>query len=264
MLSNIFYNHNSIEKVIIGFGTLFSNIYLKRTNTNDLSQTTTIKVPILYSSRDRMLVRAREVPELETDSKVGFSYPQMAFEMTGLSYDASRKLNTLNKLYNCAEDGTKSVLVPIPYNLDFELSIVAVSNREILQIVEQILPQFTPSITLRINTLTGFPSTEVPINLNSVDIQDNYDGNFVTDTREIIYTLRFTAKANIFGGVTDNSGKLIKTVIVNINTETNVPIATITTTPVATTDLNFDGVVNAGDTAILNATDDFGFNTIFT
>jgi hypothetical protein len=80
-------------------------------------------------------------------------------------------------------------------------------------------------------------------------------------TREIIYTLRFTASGNIFGAITDNSNKLIKHVTVNINTVNNsvVPASTLVVTPVAKTDLNNDGAINQLDNNLLTATSDFGF-----
>jgi hypothetical protein len=149
MLSNRWAYHQSIKNVIIAFGTLFSNIELRRYDkTNTLIQT--IKVPIHYANRDRLLARMIEVPDLEDNTLIGMKYPQIAFEMTSLQYDAERKLNTLNKLYNCSIDGKSSTLVPVPYNLDFEVNILTISNDDVLQIVEQILPYFTPTFTINI------------------------------------------------------------------------------------------------------------------
>jgi hypothetical protein len=87
-------------------------------------------------------------------------------------------------------------------------------------------------------------------------------GSYQDSTREIIYTLRFTASGNIFGAITDNSNKLIKQVTVNISTMKNsvAPASTLVVTPLAKSDLNNDGVVNQLDNNLLTATSDFGFS----
>ena len=265
MLSNLWFYNESIKRIIIAFGTLFSNIELRRYDKNNkLIQT--IKVPIHYANRDRLLARIVEVPDLEENTLIGMKYPQIAFEMTGIQYDVERKLNTLNKLYSCSIDGKNSTLVPVPYNLDFELNILTISNDDVLQIVEQILPYFTPSLNIKINSVPGFPSVEVPISLNNVSYSDSYAGNYMDSTREIIYTLRFTAAGNIFGAITDNSGKIIKQVTINLNTINNsiIPSSTLKVTPVANTDLNGDGIINELDNDLLTATSDFGFSKIWT
>ena len=240
---------------------MFSNIELRRFNSDNILVQTQ-KVPIHYANRDKLLARANEVPDLEKDTLIGQRYPQISFSMTGLSYDTERKLNTLQKLYSCSVDGTFSTLVPVPYNLEFDLDILTINNDDALQILEQILPYFVPSFTVKIVSIPGFPIVELPISLNSVNFSDSYAGNYMGDTREIIYTLRFTAKANVFGVVTDNSGKLIKFVTVNVSTIADAkPSSTLTVTPLAVTDLNRDGVINTLDDGLLTATDDFGFNS---
>lgn len=263
MLQNKWFANNSIENCIIAFGTLFSNIELRRFDKdNKLIQTQ--KVPISYTNRDKLLARANEVPDFETDTLIGQRYPQMSFEMIGIFYDSDRKLNTLQRLYSCSADGKSSVLVPVPYNLEFELNFITTSNRDSLQILEQILPYFTPSFTIKIITIPDFPTIELPISLNSVNFTDSYAGSYMSDIREIIYTLRFTAKSNIFGNITDNSGKIIKSVTVNVNTVENAePSSTLSVTGAATADLNNDGLINALDDALLTATDDFGFNSVW-
>jgi T4-like virus Myoviridae tail sheath stabiliser len=263
MLNNFWFYNRSIKNVIIAFGTIFSNIELRRYDSNN-SIIQTQKVPIHYANRDRLLSRALEVSDLEKDTLIGQRYPQMAFSMEGMSYDKDRKLNTLNKLYSCSVDGKSSTLVPVPYTLDFELNIITISNDDMLQIVEQIVPYFTPTFTIKIVSIIGFPSTEVPITLNGINIQDNYDGSYVSETREIIYTLRFSAAANVFGSVTDNSGKLIRSIIINLNTDmSNIGASVLSVKPVAKTDKNNDGLINDADSLLLTPTDDFGFENIW-
>jgi len=84
-----------------------------------------------------------------------------------------------------------------------------------LQIIEQIIPFFTPEFTITFETIDGVDEkTDMPIVLNGVTTEDNYEGNMEED-RMIIHTLTFTAKVFLAGPV-KRSG-VIRTAIVDIN-----------------------------------------------
>ena len=102
--------------------------------------------------------------------------------------------------------------MPVPYNMGFELSIMTKLNDDMLQITEQILPYFQPSYTLPIKLLGELKEVvNVPVQLENVSMVDDYEGNF--DTRRVlVYTLRFTAKTNLYGPITDVSNDVIKKV----------------------------------------------------
>ena len=60
---------------------------------------------------------------------------------------------------------------PVPYNFDFELFIL-VNNEDGTQILEQILPYFTPEFTVTINTIPDMGiKADVPIVLNSKSVR---------------------------------------------------------------------------------------------
>ena len=113
--------------------------------------------------------------------------------------------------------------MPVPYNMDFEMVIMAKNSDDALQIVEQILPFFQPdyTITLNDNTLMG-TTRDVPIILGGVQYEDSYDGAF-TERRVLTYTLSFTSKFYLYGPVTDQ--KVIKRVQVDqyTNIQVNAP-----------------------------------------
>ena len=103
--------------------------------------------------------------------------------------------------------------MPVPYNLSVQLYIMAKQSDDALQIVEQILPFFQPDYTLTINDMTDMGiKRDVPIILNDISYEDNYQGDFET-RRALIYTLDFTAKFYLYGPVT--SSTVIKTVQVD-------------------------------------------------
>lgn len=74
-------------------------------------------------------------------------------------------------------------------------------------------------------------------------------------------TLRFTAKTYLYGPVT--AGNIIKKSVANINVgdkATNARVLKYEVQPKATSDQDGDGDVDAIDTSLLTAEDDFGFN----
>ena len=216
MLGQQFY-HETVRKVGVAFGTMFNDIHLVRKN-NDGDIIQTMKVPLAYGPRQKFLVRLREDADLT--KQVAVTLPRLGFEITGLSYDPGRKLNRVQQFRKVKGTTTKQLDVqymPVPYNVDFELYILSKQSDDALQIVEQILPYFQPDYTVTINDNTDMGiKRDVPVVLNSVGYEDDYEGEF-TARRSIIYTLAFTAKFYLYGPVT--SSKVIKTVQVDQYTD---------------------------------------------
>ena len=111
--------------------------------------------------------------------------------------------------------------MPVPYNIGFELSILSKLNDDCLQIVEQILPYFQPSFNITVDLVESIgEKRDVPIVLNSVAFQDDYEGDF-SSRRALIYTLQFTAKTYLFGPIADSSEGLIRKVQVDMYADTD-------------------------------------------
>ena len=212
MLGQQFY-HESIRKVIVAFGTTFNNIQLVRKD-NDGNIKQTMKVPLAYGPRQKWLVRLNEDADLS--KQVAVTLPRIGFEIQNLSYDPSRKLNRVQKFKKVKGANSNRLdtqFMPVPYNLSIQLYIMAKQSDDALQIVEQILPFFQPDYTLTINDMTDMGiKRDVPIVLNDISYEDNYQGDFET-RRALIYTLDFTAKFYLYGPVT--SSAVIKTVQVD-------------------------------------------------
>ena len=212
MLGQQFY-HESIRKVIVAFGTTFNNIQLVRKD-NDGNIKQSMKVPLAYGPRQKWLVRLNEDADLA--KTVAVTLPRIGFEIQTLSYDSSRKLNRVQKFKKVKGANSNRLdtqFMPVPYNLSIQLYIMAKQSDDALQIVEQILPFFQPDYTLTINDMTDMGiKRDVPIILNDISYEDNYQGDFET-RRALIYTLDFTAKFYLYGPVT--SSTVIKTVQVD-------------------------------------------------
>lgn len=95
--------------------------------------------------------------------------------------------------------------MPVPYNMEFELSIMTKQNDDMLQIVEQILPYFQPGFSLTVDLVDQIgEKRDIPIILNNINMDDDYEGDFST-RRALIYTLSFTAKTYLFGPTSDTT-----------------------------------------------------------
>ena len=129
MLGTHFY-HEIIRKTIVGFGTLFNNIELRRTDkSGNIIQT--IKVPLAYGPREKFLARLDAEPRLDGRAEAQIQLPRISFEMNGITYDPSRKLSPVNVCVTPKSGDTKAVYKqysPVPYNLDFELNVFIVHS----------------------------------------------------------------------------------------------------------------------------------------
>ena len=198
-----FYNE-ILRRTIISFGTLFNDISIK-------NEGSVVKVPLAYGPTQKFLARLEQSPDL--NKSTAMSLPRMSFEFIGLTYDPSRKITTTQKfVVKDPSDGSevKKSYVPVPYNMQFELSVMTKLNDDMLQIVEQILPYFQPAYNLTVELVeTIKEKRDVPVVLENITMEDDYEGDY-TSRRVLLYTLRFTAKTYLFGPVSSASKDIIK------------------------------------------------------
>ena len=205
-----YFYHEILRRTVVSFGSLFNEISIKHTD-NSGNVKSVIKVPLAYGPTQKFLARLEQSPDL--NKPVQITLPRMSFEFTGLTYDPTRKSTTTQTfIAKSAVDGTetKKVYLPVPYNMQFELSIMCKLNDDALQIIEQILPFFQPSYSMTIELVDIInEKRDIPVILENITMQDDYEGNFTT-RRVLIYTLRFTAKTYLFGPVSSATKDIIK------------------------------------------------------
>ena len=217
MLGQTFY-HQTIRKYVVLFGTLFNdlNIEKKDSSGNVVSRQ---KVPIAYGPKQKFLTRIRQDPNI--DRQVAIQLPRMGFEMTSLTYDPIRKLNSVGKIMGRAlpteGQGTlRKMFNPVPYNMDFQLFVFVDNAEDGTQILEQILPFFTPDFNVTINAVSDLGiKLDVPISFNSASLEDTFDGEF-TARRTLIWTLDFFMKGFLYPDI-KGGGKIIKSVQVDFH-----------------------------------------------
>lgn len=242
MLGTHFY-HEIIRKTIVGFGTLFNNIELRRTDSSG-NTVQSIKVPLSYGPREKFLARLDAEPALDGRSEAQITLPRISFEMKGISYDPSRKLSPIQICTTPKTDTTDAVYKqysPVPYNLDFELNIISKNNNDSVQVLEQILPYFQPVFNISIKLVEQTNEIkDIPIILNNVSMQDDYEGDFIK-RRSLIHTLNFTAKTYVYGPVATSD--VIRTVNVDIGAavSSGARYVRYSATPKALEDYNSDG-----------------------
>tara|TARA_R110002074_G_scaffold400050_1_gene594563 strand:+ start:554 stop:1351 length:798 start_codon:yes stop_codon:yes gene_type:complete len=253
-----YFYHERIRKSVATFGTIFNDIHVQRTASNGavLNQT---KVPLAYAPKDKYLERIRENPSLIDDTKVALKLPRMSFEITSLAYDPERilpKNNNYIQAYGTSSTESNKIYSPAPYTIFFSLNIYAKLQDDALQIVEQILPYFNPQYTLTLKPLVGFDTIkeDVPITLQSVSFQDDFEGS-LEQRRTIIYTLDFGMRVNFHGPI--RKSKVIRSTTANIH---------IDKASLLTSGADSDGLyvkqITTPNPANATPFSDFGFTTV--
>jgi len=267
-----------IRKYVILMGTLLNNIRITRTDSNG-DVTALLKVPITYGPKDKMLARIKQDPAIDRPTATA-PLPMISFEMGKMSYDGTRKLNTVGKStvkYDGQPNKFKYQYNPVPYNIEFKVFVYAKNAEDGTKIIEQILPYFTPDWTTTVNLIPEVEITmDIPIVLNNISYSDTYDGEF-QDRRAIIWSLDFVLKGYLYGPV-KNTG-IIKFVKTNFYIpSTNTAAEGVGITPIAERitiqpglDANGDPITYYGQSnnnlgtlpyTEINAEDDYGFITM--
>jgi hypothetical protein len=208
MLNDSVFYHGITRKCIIGFGRLFSNIHIDRKQTDPVHGTTVqrLHVPLSYAPKEKWLARIDEDPTLENHTLT--SLPRISFEIIAYTYDSLRKVNRMQYMKNDAAAGDNStafVRTPVPYNIDMSVYIITKTQEDALQIIEQILPWFTPEYSMTINAVDDMGiKLDVPVVLNSVIVSDEFEGTF-QQRRFVIHTINFQMKVSLFGPVTSQN-----------------------------------------------------------
>ena len=220
-----YYYHQIFRKSIIAFGTVFNNIIVKRKDSarkdNSLES---YKVPIQYGPSQKYLAMIKAEPRAEkNDTQI--QLPRISFEIKGLTYDGSRKVvptqfsrTVPEKDSDTAKDGRQyQQYMPVPYNLEIEMAVLSKNQDDGLQIIEQILPNFHPSLNVSIVIIDEtHEERDIAIVLNGIGYTDDYEGDY-TQRRTLIWNLNFTVKTYLFGPVT--ASKDIRKVTLDYRTD---------------------------------------------
>ena len=199
MFENHFYNE-STRRMVSVFGSIFNDMeVVKKDSAGKILQK--IKVPLGYAPRTKVLARLNEQT---TGPNIALKLPRMSFEISSMEYDPNARVSK-HKNYTKVVTGDTLQLsklgAPAVYKVGFELNLLAASQDEALQILEQILPMFQPEYTVTIKDIPDMDiTTDTPIILESITLNDDYEGDLIT-RRAIVYTLVFGTRIRYYRGL---------------------------------------------------------------
>ena len=208
-IENTYYNE-SIRKLVTAFGALFNSIYIIRKDENQ-QITEKLRVPLMYGPKEKFIYRLKNESQISDETHVQTTLPLMGFDMTSIMYDVNRKINRLTRK---VQQG-RSSYSEVPYNISFGLYVFTRNIDDNLQIVEQILPYFAPEFMISINIDELYPSVDIPITLNSVAMNEDYEGSY--DVRRSVTSMfDFTVKGYVYNKFCEPTTGIIKNIDLDI------------------------------------------------
>ena len=205
---NSSYYNKSIKKLVIAFGTLFNQLYIERYDVND-NVSNKIRVPLTYGPKEKFVRRLTADSDITSNTHVQITLPIIGFEITSMLYDPNRRINKLQTMFAESESTVKKAWAEIPYNINFGVYVFSRNIDDNLQIIEQILPNFTPEFNISLNLNELNTRVTVPIVLNGVQTTETYEGDFQT-RRNITSSFDFTSKTYLYGQIKENTNDLIQ------------------------------------------------------
>jgi hypothetical protein len=203
---NYFYNQN-LRKLVVGFGSLFSNINVQHDNPEDTVSPLIIRVPITYAPQEKFIRRLLETSSISDGTRIENQLPRLSYMMSSVTPDPSRRRNksTTSKTMvgypgNCNGSSANFITEEVPVNVSFSLFVYTRHLDDTLQIVEQIIPYFNPDHIITIDMNSAQSDVRIPITMLSNNISERYDGDF-GNRRVNISSFNFVAKSYIFGKI---------------------------------------------------------------
>lgn len=214
MITGYFYQ-GQLRRYVVQFAAIFAGLMVKTGKGRD-GEISDIPVPISYGSRDRVVAA---VGAGFTQNKP-VVIPTMTCYLQGIdiALDRMKGVGFLDRRVHLPAGGvfpddlkTVERYMPVPYDLTFELNLVASNTDQLYQMLEQILCMFDP--TLQIQTSDApFDWTKITcVTLMSSGNEENWPMG--TDRRLITWTLSFKVDAYL-GIPAELRDQIVKNVII--------------------------------------------------
>lgn len=191
-IQGYFYN-KQIKRYIGAFMAIFAGLYVE-TGKRDDGETRFLKVPVTYGSKDRVVA---SILAEHTQNKP-IRLPVMSAYMRNLQL-APERMKGMGLERNSVHVPQGGILpddvvnlkqrMPIPYNMDIELSLYTSNMDQHWQILEQIMMLFDPSVQIERSDSVYDWAKNVVVTLTDLDFDENYPAG--TERRKIQSTMRF-------------------------------------------------------------------------
>lgn len=196
--------NNTIRKHVIAFGSLFNSVFVQSTRSSGIEKT---RVPLSYGPKEKFIQRIISESGISDATHIQMSLPRMGFEMGGLQYDPNRRINKLHTMEKVVNGVELISYSESPYLYSFNLYIFTRSSEQTFQIVEQIVPFFTPDFTVTMNMNELYTKVDVPIVLTNVVVNEEYEGAF-DNRRSLVTVMNFTMKGYIYSTINETDPTL--------------------------------------------------------
>lgn len=192
-IQGYFYN-KQLKRYLGVFMAIFAGLYVE-TGKRDDGNTRFLKVPVVYGSKDRVVA---SILADHTQNKP-IRLPVMSAYMRNLQLAPERMKGsgTERSSVHVPQGGilpddvvNLKQRMPVPYNMDVDLSIYTSNLDQHWQILEQIMMLFDPSVQIERSDATYDWAKNVMVTLTDVEFDENYPAG--TERRKIQTTLRFT------------------------------------------------------------------------
>lgn len=211
---NAFY-YETTRRLITSFGQLFQGIQIQKYDAQGQKQQV-LRVPCEYGPKNKWLENIKSRPDFEQGVEI--TMPRLAYEIVDYRYDAARRVGTKGsyQVGNIGDKRTK-LFAPVPYDVHINMYSLCKDQTDSLQILEQILPYFAPSLTISMEILPVFKLIkDIPIVLQGVSVEDSYEGS-PEQLRTVVQTFSMIAQLDYFPPVNPKSA-IIKHTNVGVST----------------------------------------------
>jgi hypothetical protein len=214
MISKYFYDEQ-FKKFITQFSAIFSNLQVKTGKRED-GTIEVLDVPVRYGSIDRVVA---SIKNANTQNKV-LALPIMSTYLLGIDLAPQRRKGvghvdrkTFMPAGGVFPDDLQVMerVMPIPYDLTFELAIYASNSDQMFQILEQLLIVFDPTLQIQVNDSEFDWTRNCNVELTGLAPEENYP--IGADRRIIVWNLNFRMEVWITPPM-DVRSELIKKIVI--------------------------------------------------
>jgi len=184
-----------------------------------------IKVPIVNGPVTK---RYLTIKESESGVKYHISLPRIALTMNSMEYDAERQpIKNAERFWFNEEDGLNYLdrytedLEPTPYTFIYTLDVMVNSMKHMAQILENFLPFFNPSVTLKVEEFSFLDVGTRDLDVQITGPTFTYDEDIAEDNRRtIVSSMTVTVRGWMYRPVSDVG--VIKNIISKYHVTNNI------------------------------------------
>lgn len=201
------YFYNVMRKTIIQFLDMFNDLAIARFNPDTGAVIKYVSVPLKFAPKTKQWYWT----ELrEAQDRRDTVLPMIAVDMENVEYAQDRQVNRNHRVSLSDKGNIRQYFNPVPYDFTFNVQIAAEYMVDITQVIEQVLPFFTPEAYIRITipelNIEGVDGASDELGSDSLELRVVYESSSKEATveldeagyRVLLWTLTFKAQGYLF------------------------------------------------------------------